>query len=115
MANSGISGPARCKIQKRCKSRPALRTKPLNNAAPNLKSMPLKKLKNMYTDLNIKPQRELSFKKSTSKNKRGSSVASQESRKETINLIVNQPNTALQILLREASPHQITGSPPVLP
>ena len=63
--------------------------------ASDLNSLPLNKLKNIYTSLNIAPKKELSYKNSTKKSKRGGSAASLESRKETINLIVNKPNTAL--------------------
>ena len=117
IGNSGISNQARCKIKKRCLSKPNnMHTKQLSmkSNASDLNSMPLNQLKNIYTSLNTAPNKELSYKNSTKKSKRGGSAASLESRKETINLIVNKPNTALQILLKESSP-QIVGSPSIFP
>ena len=82
----------------------------------DLNSLPLKSLKNVYNDLKIKPKRDLSYKKSTSKSNRGS-AASLESRKQTINLMIkNNPNTGLAVLLREVSPGgAIQSSPSIFP
>ena len=63
----------------------------------------------------MQPARELKYKKSTQKNNRSSNpVGSQESRKETINLMIKNPNTGLALLLREA-PEAIQSSPSIFP
>ena len=97
--------------KRRCQSKPTLQPQ-------NLNSLPLKSLKNVYTDLKIQPNRELSYKKSTSKSNKGS-AASIDSRKQTINLMIkNNPNTGLAVLLREVSPPGqgiIESSPSIFP
>ena len=85
----------------------------MSGVARDLNSLPLKSLKNVYDNLRGQPRKELSYKKSLSKSNRGS-AASMDSRKETINLMINQPNTGLSILLKEASPG-IQSSPSIFP
>ena len=85
----------------------------MGGMARDLNSLPLKSLKNVYNDLKGQPRKELSYKRSLSKSNRNS-AASMDSRKETINLMINQPNTGLSILLKEASPG-IQSSPSIFP
>ena len=75
----------------------------------DLKSLPLKSLKNVYTNLKLQPKKELRVQRSTSKSRR--SVESLDSRKETINLMIKQPNTGLKILMEES----IHNSPSIFP
>ena len=113
--NSGIRHQAGVSLNKRSYSKPTLRGngRPGISVGRDLNSLPLKNLKTFYQDLKVQPKRELSYKKNTSKSNRGS-AASLDSRKETINLMINNPNTGLSILLREASTG-IASSPSIFP
>ena len=65
----------------------------------NLNKVPLKNLKSLCTELDVRPRRELKYKERTEKSQKGGSC---DSRKETINLMINNPNTGLAILMKEA-------------
>lgn len=67
----------------------------------NVKDAPLKSLKKFYSGL-----RSQSLKS-------GSRSKSKESKKETINLMINNPPTGLQILMDEAK--SIENSPSIFP